>query len=191
MLVDGALVAAGRLQMLADIALRQDVEPLDDAERDRLGCRSDEGEMEGAVEGADAFAMGVGDAVERFQRLAGDRLLIFLRPLGGQRHRLRLQLQPQGVDLLRLLGREGADEEASVRLGSDQPLLLEPRQRLAQRDLADAQLGGQRVLADGKVGADFAGKDAVAHQLDELVGQIADDNAAHEAIITLFDSLSS
>src|SRR3546814_20077310 len=53
----------------------------------------------------------------------------------------------------------------------DQPLQLEPRQRLAQRNIADPQLLGQRILTERAVRRHPPRQDAVADQIDELIGQ--------------------
>src|SRR3546814_3276176 len=56
-LVIGAFVAAGGLQVLAHVALGQNVKPFDDTEGDRPDRRPHQGEMESTIEGADALAM--------------------------------------------------------------------------------------------------------------------------------------
>src|SRR3546814_5969146 len=97
-LVIGAFVAAGGLQVLAHVALGQNVKPFDDTEGDRPDRRPHQGEMESTIEGADALAMGFGDAVQRLQRLARRRLLLLLRLHRRQRDRLGLQLQSRSEE---------------------------------------------------------------------------------------------
>src|SRR3546814_17614172 len=78
-LVIGAFVAAGGLQLLAHVALGQNVKPFDDTEGDRPDRRPHQGEMESTIEGADALAMGFGDAVKRLQHLASSLPFLLLR----------------------------------------------------------------------------------------------------------------
>src|SRR3546814_14070209 len=78
-------------------------------------------------------------------------------------------------DFLGLVGIEPAHEEPTVHMRLDQPLQLEPRQRLAQRNFADPQLLGQRILTDRAVRRHPPRPDAVADQIDELIGQRLDD----------------
>src|SRR3546814_8236714 len=66
----------------------------------------------------------------------------------------------------------------------DQPLQLEPRQRLAQRNFADPQLLGQRILTDRAVRRHPPRQDAVADQIDELIGQRLDDQR-HARIMSI------
>src|SRR3546814_1165523 len=95
--------------------------------------------MESTIEGADALAMGFGDAVQRLQRLARRRLLLLLRLHRRQRDRLGLQLQSEGIHFFGFLGRKRPYKVSAIGLGADQPLLLEPCQGLAERDLTHAR----------------------------------------------------
>ena len=48
-------------------------------------------------------------------------------------------------------------------LGEDRAAALEPRQCFAQRDLADAELGRQGILADRQIVRQSSGHDLLAH----------------------------
>ncbi len=89
------------------------------------------------------------------------------------RGRIGFELESQRVDLLRFLRRHGPHEEPAVRLRDHEPILLQPRQCLAQRDLAHPQFRGERVLADGQIRLDRAGKDEIPQHVDQAVRQRA------------------
>src|SRR3546814_6061508 len=67
-----ALVAAQRLEMLAHIALRQDMEPFEEIDRDRLPRSLQQREVERAIEGVHAPPAGLGDLAARRQRVDRD-----------------------------------------------------------------------------------------------------------------------
>src|SRR3546814_12598102 len=89
--------------------------------------------MESTIEGADALAMGFGDAVQRLQRLARRRLLLLLRLHRRQRDRLGRQLQSDGIHFYGFLARKRPSKVSAIGPGAAQPLLLEPRPALACR----------------------------------------------------------
>src|SRR3546814_11407666 len=79
---DGALVAAQRLEMLAHIALRQDMEPFEEIDRDRLPRSLQQREVERAIEGVHAPPAGLGEPAERRQRVDRDAVLLGGRARG-------------------------------------------------------------------------------------------------------------
>src|SRR3546814_16496931 len=83
----------------------------------------------------------LGYLAERRQRVDRDAVLLGGRALGRQHDRVGLESQPERVDFLGLVGIEPAHEEPTVHMRLDQPLQLEPRQRLAQRNFADSPTG--------------------------------------------------
>src|SRR3546814_4257762 len=75
------------------------------------------------------------------------------------------------IDFIRLGRRHRPDGITAVRVADQQPFLLQPRQRLAHRNLADPQFGGQRVLTDRHVGRQLADDNLLAHDIEHAFGQ--------------------
>src|SRR3546814_4632356 len=72
---------------------------------------------------------------------------------------------------LDFLARLAHDEDAAARDDGDQPLLLQPGQRLADRRAADAELLGKLPLVElqlGIVGIDVHRGDALAQRLVDM-----------------------
>ena len=172
-----ARVASGGLQVRDHIALGKDRQPLN-----QLGCKiapagADERRVKLAIADCDLAEIAGCGAVETFE--GGGRFCAVL--VGGsgrgERRGIRLDLQAEVVDLVELGRRHRPDEIAAVSLAGEQPVLLEPRQRFAQRYLADPELIGERVLADWGILWQSPGDDLLANDFEDLVGQGSDDNA--------------
>ena len=83
---------------------------------------------------------------------ASDCALLGPRALAGQASRQPLELDPQLEDLAEVGDVELGDERAAPRQDDDEVLPGEPAQRAAHGGEADAQLGRQRGLVDGRSG---------------------------------------
>ena len=163
--------------MLDDVTLRQHLQPFDQLEGQRGPQRPDERKVKGAVLKCDIVQRLVRRHVERVQRLARRRLVHRRRHPAGARGGIGFDRQAKLVNLLRLARPQRADEEAAIGLAGQQPFLLQPCQRLAQRNFADAQLVGQRVLPDRLLLGQVAADDAFANDRENLFGQGANDKA--------------
>ena len=86
---------------------------------------------------------------ERLQRLA----LVVAGALGGEARCEALELDAQLEDLLQVGGVELGDERAAPRQDDDEVLPGQSPQRAAHRGEADAELGGERGLVDGRARA--------------------------------------
>jgi hypothetical protein len=115
----------------------------------------------------------IGIGVECVERIAGRLMIGCGGEQAGLGRGIRFEFQAQGENFLRLLRRHRPHEKAAIRLGEHQPVLLEPRQCFAERNLADLEFGRERVLADGEVRLDCAGKDVVTQYVGQGVRRIA------------------
>src|ERR1700759_967109 len=80
-----------------------------------------------------------------------------------------LEPPPHLVDVDDLLGADGGDEGAAVRLVADQALLAQHLQRLAQGGTGDADRFGERDLAQLRPRGELTGDDVGAQQGGDLV----------------------
>ena len=110
----GAIVAARRFQMLADIAFADNIQPFDDLERDLAAEGTHQRHMEGAVELADLSLIGIGGDIERFERDAGSLPVGVGGHLRGLANSVGFELEAQGVDFLDFIGPERLAKEAAI-----------------------------------------------------------------------------
>ena len=82
-----------------------------------------------------------------------------------------LEHDAQRRDLVQLPRRQGRDPRAAARLALDQPLLRQPGERLAHRDVRHAELRRQRPLGQARPGRVDAGLDRHAQPLGDRLGQ--------------------
>lgn len=85
------------------------------------------------------------------------------------RRRVRFEFQAQRVDFFGLFRRHRPHEKAAIGMQHDQAILLQARQCFPQRNFADSQFGGVRVLPDRQLRADGSRQNEVAHDLDQSI----------------------
>ena len=176
MLMMGPRITPRRLQVGNHIAFSEDRQAFD-----QLGCQiaatgPDERSVEFAIADCDLAELGAGRPVETLKRVERMGAVLVARHGRGERRSVRFDFQAKIVDFVELAGRHRPDGIAAVRLAGEQSVLLQTRQRFAQRNLADAQLTGKRVLADRLVVAKLSGDDLLADNLEYLIGQRPDDD---------------
>ena len=86
--------------------------------------------------------------------------------LDGDPQRARLEHRAQLADLAQLGRVVLEDEGSALRPDLDQPLGLQPQERLAHRRAADAELLGKRLLGKLFAKSELVGDDQVADLLD-------------------------
>ena len=124
------------------------MQPAQDFAGHRLPVRHDERQMERAVEIADVAQCGLAASavVQCTQRFARRDVVLGLREPRALADRGRLEREAQAEDFVHLGGEQRPHAKAAVRLDVDQAFGAQPHQRLAHRDLADAELGGDGIL---------------------------------------------
>ncbi len=176
MLVMSPRIPPCGLQVRDDVTFGEDCQALD-----QLGCQvaapgPDERGMEFAVADCDLAELGGRRTVETLKRIEHLGPVLVVCHGRSEGRRIRLDLQAKIVDFVELARRHRPDEIAAVRLAGEQSVLLQARQRFAQRNLADAQLVGERVLPDRLVVSELSSDDLLADNLEYLIGQRLDDD---------------
>jgi len=124
--------------------------------------------------------------VERLADQAGELVELGVGATsGGEGGELRLDGDPQSVDRAQVVGVQGGDDRAARRAEHDEALRLELAQRLADRDVADAELFGQCGDGEGLPGREVPVQDGTADLVeDEIDGRgLAFGHGAHPAAI--------
>ena len=170
-LVAGAIEAAVFAEMHPHIALRQGQQPVDGFDGDVTPGGSNQRQMEFAVAPTDIGQPVPQGGVERSEGGAGGVLRGLIRPDSTENAGVRLDAQPQVEDVFRVGARQRPDDIAAIGMGDDQPLALQPRQGLAQRDLADPQFQRQGVLTDRGIGGQATGQDPLPRLGKDLIRQ--------------------
>lgn len=176
MLMMGTRIAPRRLQVRDDITFSEDRQAFDQLGRQIAAAGSDERGMEFAIADCDLAQLRGGRPVETSKRIEHMRAILVVCHGRGEGRSVRFDFQAKIVDFVELARRHRPDDIAAVRLAGEQSVLLQARQRFTQRNLADAQLIGERVLADRLIVTKLSSDDLLADNLEYLIGQRLDDD---------------
>ena len=152
MLRDGAHFSPRRFEVLSHVALSQHVKTFDQLRRYAVFVGADEGQVKRAMAAHAIESVCIGFILEKAEQQLGFGARGVSGTQTGFNCGIRLDLQAQRENLLGVDEGQCRHEVAAIGMGLQQPLLFQSGERFTQRDLADAELFGKRILPDWSKG---------------------------------------